>query len=123
MLACAQPATLGGGGQCRQLQGTLTFLRQFELEGIIQAVATAAPAFHQTLRRPVEWAGRKWGCARKWPDDRDTTVDIRAGRAAGAQTVGVLCGFGHEKELRRAGADLILEQTAQLTELLVDPCG
>ena len=26
----------------------------------------------------------------------DTTVDIRAGKAAGAQTVGVLCGFGQE---------------------------
>ena len=52
----------------------------------------------------------------------DTTVDIRAGRAAGAQTVGVLCGFGHEKELRRAGADLILAQTAQLTETLIGAC-
>jgi phosphoglycolate phosphatase-like HAD superfamily hydrolase len=38
----------------------------------------------------------------------DTTVDIRAGRSAGAQTVGVLCGFGSEDELQRAGADLIL---------------
>ena len=33
----------------------------------------------------------------------DTTVDIRAGRSAGAQTVGVLCGFGEENELRRIG--------------------
>ena len=38
----------------------------------------------------------------------DTTVDIRAGKSAGAQTVGVLCGFGTERELRRAGADLNL---------------
>ena len=48
----------------------------------------------------------------------DTTVDIRAGRAAGAQTVGVLCGFGSERELRRAGADLILASTAELGEML-----
>ena len=38
----------------------------------------------------------------------DTTVDMRAGKAAGAQTVGVLCGFGEEPELRQLGADLIL---------------
>ena len=49
----------------------------------------------------------------------DTTVDIRAGKAAGAQTVGVLCGFGEEGELRRVGADLILPSTADVeAELL-----
>jgi phosphoglycolate phosphatase len=48
----------------------------------------------------------------------DTTVDIRAGKAAGAQTVGVLCGFGTEKELRRAGADLILNHTYELMTVL-----
>jgi phosphoglycolate phosphatase-like HAD superfamily hydrolase len=45
-------------------------------------------------------------------------MDVRAGRAAGAQTVGVLCGFGEEKELRRAGADLILPSTADLLAAL-----
>ena len=49
----------------------------------------------------------------------DTTVDIRAGKAAGAQTVGVLCGFGQEPELRRAGADLILPDTAALAQVLL----
>lgn len=44
----------------------------------------------------------------------DTTVDVRAGRRAGAQTVGVLCGFGERRELERAGAHLILDSTAQL---------
>jgi len=39
----------------------------------------------------------------------DTTVDIRAGKSAGAQTVGVLCGFGEEPELKQMGADLILQ--------------
>jgi phosphoglycolate phosphatase-like HAD superfamily hydrolase len=48
----------------------------------------------------------------------DTTVDIRAGKSAGAQTVGVLCGFGEEKELRNMGADLILSNTHQLAEVL-----
>ncbi len=48
----------------------------------------------------------------------DTTVDILAGRAAGAQTVGVLCGFGTARELRRAGAHLLLPSTAMLAEIL-----
>jgi N-acetyl-D-muramate 6-phosphate phosphatase len=48
----------------------------------------------------------------------DTTVDIRAGKAARAQTIGVLCGFGEERELRRYGADAILPSTAELDEFL-----
>jgi phosphoglycolate phosphatase len=47
----------------------------------------------------------------------DTTVDIRAGKSAGAQTIGVLCGFGEEPELRQLGADLILRSTSDLDEL------
>jgi phosphoglycolate phosphatase len=49
----------------------------------------------------------------------DTTVDMRAGKSAGAQTVGVLCGFGEENELRRAGADAIFKSTADLKELQI----
>jgi phosphoglycolate phosphatase-like HAD superfamily hydrolase len=48
----------------------------------------------------------------------DTTVDIRAGKSAGAQTVGVLCGFGEEYELRKMGADEILEDTTKLLDIL-----
>jgi phosphoglycolate phosphatase-like HAD superfamily hydrolase len=48
----------------------------------------------------------------------DTVVDIKSGKAAGAQTVGVLCGFGEEKELIKAGADVILETTPALIDLL-----
>jgi phosphoglycolate phosphatase-like HAD superfamily hydrolase len=33
--------------------------------------------------------------------------------------VAVLCGFGEEKELRRAGADLIIKNTADLVDLLL----
>jgi phosphoglycolate phosphatase len=51
----------------------------------------------------------------------DTTVDILAGNRAGAQTVGVLCGFGTEDELRKAGADLIVRDLEELyRELLPD---
>ena len=48
----------------------------------------------------------------------DTTVDIKAGRRAGAWTAGVLCGFGQRAELERAGAHLILETTADLVACL-----
>jgi phosphoglycolate phosphatase-like HAD superfamily hydrolase len=48
----------------------------------------------------------------------DTPVDIRAARLAGMQSVGVLCGFGREKGLRKAGADLILRSTADLSGVL-----
>lgn len=44
----------------------------------------------------------------------DTTADVWAARSAGARSAGVLCGFGEEDELERAGADLILETTSQL---------
>ncbi len=49
----------------------------------------------------------------------DTTVDITAGRRAGAFTCGVLCGYGREKELRRAGADVILPDAGSLAALLL----
>jgi N-acetyl-D-muramate 6-phosphate phosphatase len=48
----------------------------------------------------------------------DTTIDVRCGRLAGAQTVGVLCGFGTQRELRAAGADLILRTTSDLLAVL-----
>ncbi len=48
----------------------------------------------------------------------DTTVDIQAGRAAGAQTVAVLCGFGTARELQRAGAHLGLPFTGDLRYVL-----
>lgn len=48
----------------------------------------------------------------------DTTIDIRTGVAAGAQTVGVLCGFGTDAELRATGADLVLRTTSDLLAVL-----
>ncbi len=69
---------------------------------------------------PILWAAARMGVR---PEEclmiGDTTVDIHAGRAAGAQTVGVLCGFGEEGELRRSGADLILPSTADLASILL----
>lgn len=100
--------------------GTRAFLRQFVLEGYFQAVATARTCqYTKPFPDPVLWAAKEMGVdAENCLMVGDTTVDIMAGRAAGAQTVGVLCGFGEEDELRQAGADLILAHTAMLGQAL-----
>jgi HAD superfamily hydrolase (TIGR01549 family) len=49
----------------------------------------------------------------------DTTIDVRTGVAAGAQTVGVLCGFGTERELRESGVGLVLRTTSDLLATLL----
>ena len=49
----------------------------------------------------------------------DTVVDIHAAKRAGAQAVGVLCGFGERQELIDAGADLILDSAAALADILL----
>lgn len=104
----------------RDEASTLMFLEQFELRPYFDLVVTALTAEHtKPYPDPIFYAAEKMGVR---PENclmiGDTTVDIRAGKAAGAQTVGVLCGFGEEPELRRLGADLILESTANLAEAL-----
>ncbi len=96
------------------------FVRQFGFEARFGALASA-----QTVARtkpyphPVQWAAQRLGV----PPEQcvmigDTTVDILAGKRAGAQTIGVLCGFGQRRELERAGADLIVERTPEVAALL-----
>jgi N-acetyl-D-muramate 6-phosphate phosphatase len=105
----------------RDQAGTDAFLAQFQLQGYFRAVASAFTCrYTKPFPDPVIWAAAQMGVA---PENclmvGDTTVDIRAGRSAGAQTIGVLCGFGREAELRKAGADLILPHTALLVETLM----
>jgi N-acetyl-D-muramate 6-phosphate phosphatase len=105
----------------RDPAGTEAFLEQFQLRGYFKAVASAFTCrYTKPFPDPVIWAAGQMGVA---PENclmvGDTTVDIRSGRSAGAQTIGVLCGFGREMELRRAGADLILPHTGLLVETLL----
>jgi len=100
--------------------GTLRFLEQFDLLKYFDTVVTGLSARHtKPYPDPVLLAAERMKVP---PEDclmiGDTTVDIRAGRSAGAQTVGVLCGFGEEAELRRMGADAILAATPLLTDIL-----
>jgi phosphoglycolate phosphatase-like HAD superfamily hydrolase len=49
----------------------------------------------------------------------DTIVDVHAAIAAKAQSLAVLCGFGTEKQLLKAGVQEILPSTSQLADLLI----
>lgn len=98
------------------------FLEHYGVRDLFAAVVGA-----QTTRRmkphpePLLYAAEKMGVV---PSEclmiGDTTVDVRTGRAAGAQTVAVLCGFGTEDELKAAGAGLVLRTTSDLLAVL-DP--
>jgi N-acetyl-D-muramate 6-phosphate phosphatase len=107
----------------RDVHSTHVFLKQYDLEKLFQAIATSQTCeYTKPYPDPLLWAAGMMNVA---PEEclmiGDTTVDIRAGKAAGAQTVGVLCGFGDEAELRRAGTDLILSSTADLADVLLGP--
>ncbi len=104
----------------RDTRTTMAFLERFDLTPFFCCIAAAQTCPHtKPYPDPILWAAEKM----KTPVEDclmigDTTVDIRAGKAAGCQTVGVLCGFGEEEELRRRGADMILATTPELVEVL-----
>ncbi len=105
----------------RNRMGTLAFLEQYALGELFRPVVTAHTCRHtKPYPDPLLYAAEQLGLP---PESLlmvgDTSVDILAGKAAGAQTVGVLCGFGEEGELRRAGADEVLASTALLAEVLL----
>ena len=104
----------------RDEDGTMAFLDHFDLARYFDVIVTHASAEHtKPYPDPVLLAARKLNVA---PEAcvmiGDTTIDIRSGKSAGAQTVGVLCGFGEQAELKRFGADLILERTTDLAGVL-----
>lgn len=106
----------------RDEKSTMRFLRQFDLEKYFDFVVTGLTAPRtKPYPDPILLAAERMGVR---PEEclmiGDTTVDIRAGKSAGAQTVGVLCGFGEEPELLRMGADHILVTTSHLTEILLN---
>lgn len=102
--------------------GTMRFLEQFDLVQYFDAVITGQSAPHtKPYPDPVLLAAQRMGVsAGECLMVGDTTVDMRAGKSAGAQTVGVLCGFGEEPELRKKGADMILKTTSELANLLLN---
>lgn len=104
----------------RHEKSTMRFLEQFDLVHYFEAIVTGLSAPRtKPFPDPIFMAAKMMGVR---PEEclmiGDTTVDIRAGKSAGAQTVGVLCGFGEEQELLDMGANLIVSTTPQVTEVL-----
>lgn len=104
-------------------RSTQIFLEQFNLASLFKCVATAHTCEHtKPYPDPIHWAATQMGVtASQCLMIGDTTVDILAAREAGAQSVGVLCGFGERNELERVGADILLETTALLPDILLGP--
>lgn len=101
--------------------GTMAFLDHHKLTGDFVCIASGQTTTHtKPWPDPVLWCAARIGVL---PENclmiGDTTVDISAGKAAGTQSVGVLSGFGDQKELSRAGADLIVDDVAALTKILL----
>jgi N-acetyl-D-muramate 6-phosphate phosphatase len=104
----------------RDERSTMAFLEAFDLVQYFDVVVTGLSAkYTKPYPDPVLLAAKMMNVE---PEAclmiGDTTVDIRAGKSAGAQTVGVLCGFGEEFELRSMGAHVILEDTTKLLGVL-----
>jgi phosphoglycolate phosphatase-like HAD superfamily hydrolase len=105
----------------REQASTQAFLTLQKLAPFFFCVATARSA----RRAKPHPAPVIWVCEQLEISPRsllmvgDTVVDILAGRRAGAQTVGLLCGFGKRDELQMAGADLILDGPAELVNSLL----
>jgi len=96
------------------------FLRLNQLEGFFPVVVTS-----QTCPRTKPFADPLLYAAEQLaiPIENclmigDTVTDIRAAKAAGAQSLSVLCGFGLENELRRAGTQEVLASTSELASFL-----
>jgi len=105
----------------RDEKGTMRFLDQFDLAKYFDVIVTGQSAEHtKPYPDPILFAAKKMNVK---PEEclmvGDTTVDMRAGKSAGAQTVAVLCGFGEEPELLKMGAGLILKTTSELADLLI----
>ncbi|HQX01301.1 MAG TPA: HAD family hydrolase [Anaerolineales bacterium] len=104
----------------RDEHSTMAFLEQYDLVKYFDVIVSGLSAEHtKPYPDPILLAAQKMNVS---PQNclmiGDTTVDIRAGRSAGAQTVGVLCGFGEEAELKKMGADMILKDTTKLLDIL-----
>lgn len=109
----------------RDKTSTTAFLDQFNLHPFFQVVATSLTCVHtKPYPDPIFWIANQLGVqAQDCLMVGDTVVDIQAGKAAGAQTAAVLCGFGSRDELARANPDLILPAPSALVSHLPPATG
>jgi HAD superfamily hydrolase (TIGR01549 family) len=102
----------------RSRRDAQAFLEQHALADCFSVVVTHEDTWRlKPHPEPIRYAAEQLGVAiERCLMVGDTGVDVRTAKAAGACAVGVLCGFGEQGDL--AGADLILENTAELEEWL-----
>jgi len=97
------------------------FLEQYKLHSHFQIIVTRDTTWRlKPHPAPLRFAAR----ALNVPPHRcvmvgDTTVDMKAAHRAGMIAVGVLCGFGERSKLTQAGAQVIVEHTSQIGEILM----
>lgn len=101
------------------------FLRQHDLSALFAlSVTQEATRRLKPHPQPVVHAARTFGLA---PSDcvmiGDTPADMRSAQRAGAWAIGVLCGFGEEAELWRAGADQVVASTGDILSLVTSEIG
>jgi HAD superfamily hydrolase (TIGR01509 family) len=103
----------------RSREAASTFLEQHHLRERFDALVT-----RESTRRlkphpaPILYAASQLGLTpERCAMVGDTPADVRSARRAGAWAVGVLCGFGEEPELKRAGAHVILPCISDLLPL------
>jgi N-acetyl-D-muramate 6-phosphate phosphatase len=123
MLAQLQPHYRLAAVSVRSKRKTMAFLENCGLMTYFDAIAHGQTCRYTKPRpEPIQWAAQQMGFS---PTDclvvGDTTIDIRAGKAAGAQTAGVLCGFGQADDLLRAGANIIIPSPVDLLPHLLPP--
>ncbi len=96
------------------------FMEQQNLADLFQVVVTREDTWRiKPHPSPVQHAAELLGIAvERCLLVGDTTADMYAARSAGARSAGVLCGLGTESELERAGADLVLKTTSELSNWL-----
>ena len=105
----------------QQLAVKMGPLKDAGLAHLLQVVVTADDVRHKKpSAEPLVQCSEKLGVPlKKCVYVGDTRVDIRAGKAAGMKTVGVLTGFDDYEVLKREAPEAIIDSIAQLTEILM----
>jgi len=121
MLESLRPHFKLGVVSARDAVSTDAFLEFFGLTDLFDVIVTGQTCLRtKPFPDSVAFAAESMGLK---PEEcvmiGDTVVDIKAGKGAGAQTVGVLCGFGTFHEIKRAAPDLILSTTRHLSKILL----
>ncbi len=122
MLMALQPHYPMAVVSARDERTTQAFLDHFNLTHFFKVIVTSQTCSHtKPFPDPLLYAAK----VLQIPPENclmigDTLVDVRAAKAAGSLSLSVLCGFGNEKELRRAGTDHVLSNTALVSFLLLN---